>query len=120
MMTVPGVIIKANCAVCAPEAIYYYRQRKKSLLHGTVSEERYLKDLEASSAMLGQLCAHSPENRDRFQTLKLQYDLGCFFSYLKTNPEKARGRSRLHILAQGIRDSGSHDALEATLKRLVE
>lgn len=120
MMTVPGVIIKANRAVCAPEAIYYYRLRKKSLLHGTVTEQRYLRDLAASSAMLEQLCAYSPENRDRFQMLKLQYDLGCLLSYLRTNPEKARGKSWLRILAQGIEDSRSYDALGAMLKRLVE
>lgn len=119
MMTVPGVIIKANRAVCAPKAIYYYRLRKKSLLHGTVSEERYLKDLAASSAMLEQLCEHSPENRDKFQFLKLQYDVGCLVNYLKTNPEKARGRSKLHILAQGITDSGSADVLTSLLEKLV-
>lgn len=120
MMTVPGVIIKANRAVCAPEAIYYYRQRKKSLLHGTVSEERYLKDLAASSAMLEQLCSYSPENRDNFQLLKLLYDTGCLSSYLQTNPEKVRGRSKLHILAQGITDSGSTDVLTSFLRKLVE
>jgi len=120
MMTVPSVIIKANRAVCAPEAIYYYRQRKKSLLHGTVSEGRYLKDLAASSAMLEQLCSHSPENRDNFQLLKFSYDVGCFSSYLKTNPEKARGRSKLHILAQVIKDSGSADALTSLLRELVD
>ena len=120
MATIPGVIIKADRAVCAPKAVYYYRQRKKSLLHGTVDEQRYLRDLAASSAMLEQLCEHSPKNRDNFQFLKLQYDIGCLVNYLKTNPEKARGRSKLHILAQGITDSGSADVLISFLKKLVE
>lgn len=120
MMTVPGVIIKANRAVCAPKAVYYYRLRKKSLLHGTVSKERYMKDLAASSAMLEQLCSHSPENRDDFQFLKFWYDIGCLSSYLQTNPEKKRMRSILHILAQGVKDSGSADVLTSLLRKLVE
>lgn len=120
MMTVPPVIIRAKSAVCVPEARYFYRQRERSLLHGTVSRKRYLKDLAASSAMLDQLCAHSPEKRDGFQMLKLQYDFGCLANYLGTNPEKAHGRSKLSILAQGIKDSGSADVLAAVLKRLVE
>lgn len=48
MMTVPAVVIRAERAVFAQRATYYYRQRKKSLLHGTVSKDRYLKDLQAS------------------------------------------------------------------------
>lgn len=34
MMTVPEVIAKAKAAVCSPHAIYFYRQRLRSLLHG--------------------------------------------------------------------------------------
>lgn len=122
MMTVPSVIIKANRAVCVPKAIYYYRQRKKSLLHGTVSRERYLKDLAASSAMLDQLCAHSPENRDRFEDLKLIYDFGCYANYRRTNPKRARARekSKLYTFAQALKDMGYYDTTAEIIKRLVE
>lgn len=118
MMTVPGVIIKASRAVCVPEAIYYYRQRKKSLLHGTVNEERYLKDLAASSAMLEQLCEHSPENRDSFQSLKLLYDFGCFSNYLQANPKEARSWLR-RTLARAIKDSEYYDSMRAVFKGML-
>lgn len=70
--------------------------------------------------MVEQLCSHSPENRDNFQFLKLWYDIGCLANYLKTNPERARGRSKLHILAQGVKDSGSADILTSLFRKLVD
>lgn len=119
MLIIPFVIVKANRTVCAPKAIYYYRQRKKSLLHGSVSEERYLKDLAASSAMLEQLCEHSPENRDNFRALKLQYDFGCFSNFFQTNPKNARSWLR-RAWNQAMKDliKNSYDAMIAALEGL--
>lgn len=81
MITVPRVIISANCAVIVQNAIHYWRQRKKSLLHGSVTTERLMKDLSASEEMLKQLCEYAPHHEQAFRDLKYQYDIGCYANY---------------------------------------
>lgn len=83
MMTVPAVIIKAGAAVVTESATYFWRQRKRSLLHGTVTWERYKKDLWASEQMVKQLTACYPELEKDFRRLKRVYDLGCEANYLQ-------------------------------------
>lgn len=86
MMTVPAVIIKASGAGNVPDAVYYYRQREKSLLHGTVTKERYEKDLAASQEMVRQLTEYAPQYKQKFKRLKFQYDFGCYMAYIDSNP----------------------------------
>lgn len=98
MMTVPAVIAKAENAVYVPEAVYYWRQREKSLLHGTVSRKRYLRDLAASSEMVRQLVSLHPNREDDFLFLKHVYDFGCLSAYLQSNPNARVGKSLLHMM----------------------
>lgn len=100
MMTVPAVIIRARSAVVAPKAVYYWRQRRKSLLHGTVTQERLKKDLLASEIMANQLTQYAPEREHDFNILKMQYDIGCVANFLKSNPGVERGKSRIYALLQ--------------------
>lgn len=78
---VPGVIIKAKRAVYVPDAEYFYRQRKKSLLHGMVTAERLRKNLQASEVMLQSLTEYAPERAEDFSLLRLSYDLGCAVNF---------------------------------------
>ena len=119
-MTIPAVIARADKAVCVKQAVYFYRQRTKSLSNGTVSYQRFQKNLYATSVMLDRLCAISPENRERFQKLKLRYDIEGLMYFLRSKPKEAKGKSGLRAMAQGIEDSGSIDVLTPILKRLVE
>lgn len=98
MMTVPAVIAKAENAVYVPEAVYYWRHRRKSLLHGTVSKERYLRDLAASAEMVRQLVSLHPNRKDDFLILKHAYDFGCLSAYLQSNPNARVGKSLLHMM----------------------
>lgn len=118
--TVPAVILRADKAVCVPQAVYFYRQRAKSLSNGTVSYQRLQKNLCATSTMLDQLCAISPEYRERFQMMKFQYDIDGLLSYLRSNPENAKGKSKLSILAGAVKASGSFDVLGAILRGLAK
>ena len=102
MMTVPPVIVRAKSAVCSPEAVYFYRQRKHSLLNGTVTRERTTKDFRASGVMVERLAEHCPERRRDFERLKFQYDIGCFMSYLKSGGG-AQGKQSLLFQLQEFR-----------------
>ena len=95
MQTVLPVIARAKAAVCCPEARYYYRQRKKSLLNGTVTQERTIKDFRASGIMVDRLAEHCPERRRDFERLRFQYDIGCFTSFIKSGGGEQRKQSRL-------------------------
>ena len=120
VMTIPAVIARADRAVCVQQAVYFYRQRAKSLSNGTVNYQRFQKNLYATSVMLDRLCAISPENREQFQKLKLRYDIEGLMYFLRSKPKEAKGKSGLRTMAQGIEDSGSVDVLTPLLKRLVE
>lgn len=87
MMTVPAVIVKASGAENVPDAIYFYRQREKSLLHGTVTKERYEKDIAASQEMVRQLTEYAPQHKQKFRSLKFMYDVGCYKNYIGSNPD---------------------------------
>lgn len=100
MMTVPGVIVKAKSAVLVDGTKYYYRNREKSLLHGTVSRRRYKQDLQASAFMLRQLREFAPERERDFSKLKLWYDIGCLTAYLRSNS----GENRAEILVDAAID----------------
>lgn len=84
MMTIPLVMVAADNAVVSRNSLYFWRQRKKSLLHGTVSYERYRKDLWASNEMKKSLIEYAPEKEQDFNFLKLQYDIGCYANYRDT------------------------------------
>lgn len=98
MMTIPRVIVAANTAAVVEGATYYWRQRKKSLLHGTVSFERLVMDLWASTKMVTQLCEYAPMQKKAFESLKFQYDMGCLQNFLLSNPGAKRDGSKLAIL----------------------
>lgn len=117
--TIPAVIAKASCAVCAPEAIYYYRQREKSLSHGSVDYQRLQKNLKASSVMLDKLRSLSPKDESRFNWIKFRCDTDALMEYLRFNPKAAKGKSKLFVLAQSVEDSGTVDVLTPLAKRLV-
>lgn len=106
MMTVPPVIVRAKAAVYSPKAGYFYRQRKRSLLNGTVTRDRTIKDFQASEIMVDRLTEHCPERRQDFERLRFQYDIGCFVSYLKSTGGAQGKQSRLFQLLE--------------LKRIVE
>lgn len=112
MMTVPQVIIKAKSAVSVPSATYFYRQRERSLLHGTVTRERFNKDLAASAIMREQLASVSPENKEDFGFLKLFYDIGCCANYVKSGSDEPHG-SVLGELQKAYEKSGERDLWEA-------
>lgn len=95
MQTVPPVIIRAKSAVCSPEVKYFYRQRERSLLNGTVTKTRAVKDFRASRVMVERLAEYRPERQRDFERLKLQYDLGCFVSYLRSGGRAQRNQSLL-------------------------
>lgn len=105
MSIIPGLIIKAEKAIYCPGSAYYYRIREKSLLHGTVVEERYRKDIAASSVMFDQLVEHSPELEKEFRLLKYQYDFGCYRMWLTTDQKKKRSQSWLYGILESIADS---------------
>lgn len=100
MQTVPPVIARAKAAVCCPEARYFYRQRKRSLLNGTVTRERTIRDFRASGVMVERLSEYCPERRQDFERLKFQYDIGCFMSYLKSGGGAQRKQSLLFQLQE--------------------
>ncbi len=99
MMTVPPVIVKAKSAVCSPDARYFYRQRKRSLLNGTVTRERFEMDLEASKIMVDRLTEYAPDRRRDFEMLKLQYDFGCYRSFRRSGG-RLNGQSLLFRLCE--------------------
>lgn len=100
MQIVPPIIAKAKAAVCCPEARYFYRQRKRSLLNGTVTRDRTIKDFRASGIMVDRLQEYCPERRRDFERLKFQYDIGCFVSYLKSGGGAQRKQSLLFQLQE--------------------
>lgn len=100
MQTVPPVISRAKAAVRCPEARYFYRQRKRSLLNGTVTQERTIKDFRASGIMVDRLTEHCPERRRDFERLRFQYDIGCFTSFVKSGGGAQRKQSRLFQLQE--------------------
>lgn len=97
MQTVPPVIVRAQSAVCCPDAQYFYRQRKRSLLNGTVTRERFEKDLSASEVMVNRLSECAPNRRRDFEMLKLQYDFGCYNSFRRSGG-RLNGRGLLFHL----------------------
>lgn len=99
MMTIPPIIVRAKSAVCCPEARYFYRQRKRSLLNGTVTRERFERDLEASKIMVDQLTQYAPDRKRDFEMLKMQYDFGCYRSFRRSGG-KLNGRSLLFHLQE--------------------
>lgn len=112
MMTIPQVIIKAKSAVSVPTAIYFYRQREQSLLHGTVTRERFHKDVIASGIMREQLSEVAPDRALDFNMLKLQYDIGCCANYVKSNQEELQS-STLFELQKMYEQTGEPDLLES-------
>ena len=98
MNTIPALIAHAQIAVSVPNEIYYWRQRKKSLLHGTITRERFRKDLIASKEMALQLEEHLTENEA--SSLKLFYDICCLMEYRKSNPGEFKTKSALYIMLE--------------------
>lgn len=111
MQTVPPVIIRAQSAVCSPEARYFYRQRKRSLLNGTVTRERTIRDFRASGVMVERLAGYCPERRRDFERLKFQYDIGCFTAFVKSDG-RTQGKQSLLFQLQEFRrlaEGGNED-----------
>lgn len=100
MMTVPPVIVRAKAAVYSPKARYFYRQRKRSLLNGTVTRDRTIKDFRASGIMVDRLTEHCPERKQDFERLRFQYDIGCFVSFIKSGGGTPGKQSRLFQLQE--------------------
>lgn len=108
MATVVNVCAGANRAVYYPDAIYYYRMREKSLLHGTVTLERFNEDLRGSEIMKQQLSEHAPNRKQEIERLKMFYDIGCYINFVKSkknkdegrNPEQKRKRIIPHLFAR--------------------
>lgn len=109
MAIVPSVIAKAKAAVCCPEARYFYRQRKRSLLNGTVTRERAIRDFRASRIMVNRLSEYCPERRRDCERLRFQYDMGCFTSYLKSGC-RAQGKQSLLFQLQEFRQLAKRGA----------
>lgn len=97
---VPPTVIKASRAVYVPDAKYFYRQRKRSLLHGTVTEKRHRENIHASEAMLQGLAEHAPERTADFLMLKTCYDFEGTIAFLRSNPDVAQGKSKLYAALQ--------------------
>lgn len=102
VMIVHPVTIRAKRAAYVPNAEYFYRQRDKSLSHGTVTAERLRKNLHASKAMLQSLTEYAPERVADFSLMRMCYDLGCAGSFLSSNSGIAKGKSKLYALMQAI------------------
>lgn len=100
MMTVPPVIVRAKAAVYSPKAMYFYRQRKRSLLNGTVTRDRTIKDFWASGIMVDRLTELCPERKQDFERLRFQYDIGCFVSFIKSGGGTPGKQSRLFQLQE--------------------
>lgn len=109
MMTVPRVIASAQSAVYVSEAIYYWRQRKKSLLHGTVTQERYENDLKASKIMCQQLREIVPNREYDLFFLKLQYDLCCYSNFRNSNKNEPIKESVLYSLTKSLLQLGGSE-----------
>ena len=109
MMTVPRVIASARSAVYVSEAIYYWRQRKKSLLHGTVTKERYEKDLKASEIMCQQLCEIIPDRKKAVYELKLLYDFGCYSNFRESTKNQPTKESALYSITKSILQLGDSE-----------
>lgn len=109
MMTVPRIIASAHSAVYVSEATYYWRQRKKSLLHGTVTQERYEKDLKASGIMCQQLSEVIPGRKSDIYALKLQYDLCCYFNFRSSNKNTPIKESILYSLTKSLLQLGGSE-----------
>lgn len=101
-MVVPPVIVRADRAVFVPGAKYFYRQRKKSLLHGTVTAERFRKNVQASRVMLQNLTECVPGRAVDFSLLRFGYDFGCAVNFLQSNPSATRGKSTLYAILQAL------------------
>lgn len=95
------IITNANRAVYVPEAIYYWRQRKKSLLHGSVSFDRLLEDLSGSQMMREKLLKKHPERKDDAESLKKFYDLCCITNFVKTAKQNKGTGSVLYKMLEG-------------------
>lgn len=89
MAIVPGIVASAKIAVRDISPVYYYRIRKKSLLHGTVSVKRFREDLRGSEAMRESLVRISEGHKEDIELLKLQCDLGCIANYFQSNRNKS-------------------------------
>lgn len=112
MMIVPPIIAKAKAAIYVPEAVYYYRQREISLLNGTVTRERYLKDIQASAKMVEDLIKYAPQYEKEFSRLKFQYDAGCYVNYVRSNGIK-RNKSFLFDMLQMYDETDATDFFKA-------
>lgn len=112
VMVVPPVIITAERAVCVPNAEYFYRQRDESLVHGTVTAERFRKNIYASEVMLQKLTEYAPKRVSDFSFLRMGYDLNCALLFLRSNPGLAKGKSRLYVLSQAIRGKDGDGSIE--------
>jgi len=84
MANVVNVCASANRAVYIPEADYFYRLRKKSLLHRTVTRERFYEDLRGSEIMRKQLIERAPEKTGEINKLKFYYDISCYINYIRS------------------------------------
>ena len=98
MMTVPPLLVRANRAAYAGNAVYHWRQRKKSLLNGSVTPERLEMDFRASAEMFRRLVEYAPEHEEGFRGLKRHYDFGCYSSYCETQREPKKRSSLLYKL----------------------
>jgi len=99
---IPGICAKANRAIYTPDAVYYYRLREKSLLHGMVTHERLHEDLQGSEIMRQQLLSQAPEMEGKINLLKTNYDFGCCLSFIRSKKNTKEKESALyHLLNHG-------------------
>ena len=93
---IPIVIARCQRAEYIPEAKYYHRIRQNSLLSQPLSEERYIKSLQATSMMYNTSLSEHPENSLPFLKMKISSDLFRFLDYLKTHSD-IKGSRLLHL-----------------------
>ncbi len=100
LTVIPKIITRAQTAVVVNRARYYYRIRKQSLLHGTVTKDRLRKTMLHSSKAYKELSVLFPEHKKDFAKLKISNDLCCLLNLAKNENEEKTHGSRLYMMQE--------------------
>lgn len=76
-----------------------------------MTEERLIKDLIASQKMVERLTELHPNYKECFESLKLQYDIGCVSNYLTSKGNRKAKASALFMLDRYYREKGYDEDL---------
>ena len=77
-----------------------------------MTEERFERDLLASSEMVQQLTELHPTRREKIELLRFSYDVGCLANFLTSGNRRKRKASRLFIMNDSYKKLGLNDLLE--------